>query len=239
MEIDIFNTPRDMHRAFTERLKKMLSEKERIAMALSGGSTPKSLFDYWAQLPKGEIDWNTICFFWGDERCVPPTDDESNYKMARERLFDFVPVLAGNIFRIHGETVPEMEAERYGDLIGRELETVDGIPSFDIIMLGMGDDGHTASIFPHEIRLWESPLNCVAATHPVTKQRRISLSGRVINAAKQVCFLVTGENKAAKVKEITAQPAESAKKYPAALVRPVSGNLCWFLDKAAGKLLVQ
>ncbi|WP_019538746.1 6-phosphogluconolactonase [Proteiniphilum acetatigenes] len=237
MEIQIFKTKDDLNHTFTEQIKEIISEKERVTVALSGGSTPKSLFDYWAQLPKGEIDWKKVRFFWGDERCVPPSDDESNYKMTKEHLFDLVPVPNENIFRIHGENDPGSEAVRYGKLLTGELETTNGVPSFDILMLGMGDDGHTASIFPHEITLWDSPENCVTATHPVSGQRRVSLSGKVINAAKNVFFLVTGENKADKVKEIIEQPDQAGKKYPAALVQPDSGNLYWFLDHGASKSL--
>lgn len=237
MEIQIFKTKDDLNYTFTERIKEIISEKERVTFALSGGSTPKSLFDYWAQLPKDEIDWKKVRFFWGDERCVPPSDDESNYKMTKEHLFDFVPVPNENIFRILGENDPGSEAVRYGKLLTGELETTNGVPSFDVLMLGMGDDGHTASIFPHEITLWDSPENCVTATHPVSGQRRVSLSGKVINAAKNVFFLVTGENKADKVKEIIEQPDQTGKKYPAALVQPDSGNLYWFLDHGASKSL--
>ena len=238
MEINIFKTKYALYQDFTGRLKEIVSGKEVVTVALSGGSTPKSLFDYWAQLPKGEIEWEKIKFFWGDERCVPPTNNESNYKMTKEHLFDFVVVPDKNIFRIWGENDPEWEAERYGKLLDRELETVNGVPSFDIMMLGMGDDGHTASIFPHGMApFWNSPENCVATIHPLSGQKRVSLSGKVINAAKNIFFLITGENKANKVKEIAEQPNQAREKYPAALVQPDSGNLYWFLDSEAGKLL--
>lgn len=239
MNIEIFKTKDDLNKAFTDRLKEVISKKDTVTIALSGGSTPKLLFDYWAQLPKGEINWSKIRFFWGDERCVPPTDNESNYKMTKQHLFDWVPIPEENIFRIQGENDPESEARRYGELLNHELETTVGIPSFDILMLGMGDDGHTASIFPHEIMFWHSPQNCMVANHPLSGQQRVSLSGKVINAAKNVFFLVTGENKAEKVKEIIEQPDSAKEKYPAALVQPESGNLLWFLDCEAAKLLPQ
>lgn len=237
MEIQIFTTKEEMNQTFTQKVKEVMSEKDIATIALSGGSTPKSLFDYWAKLPAGEIDWTKVKFFWGDERCVPPTDDESNYKMTKEHLFDHVPVPDENIFRIQGELDPDLEAERYGELLNRELETANGIPSFDILILGMGDDGHTASIFPHEIVFWHEPQNCITAIHPVSGQKRVSLSGKVINAAREVFFLVTGENKAEKVQEIIEQPDRAKEKYPAALVQPESGNLYWFLDEEAAKLL--
>lgn len=237
MDIQIFETQDDLNQAFTGKVKEIASGKKTVTIALSGGSTPKSLFDYWAQLQEDEIDWKKFRFFWGDERCVPPSEDESNYKMTKEHLFDFIPVPDENIFRIYGEEDPVSEAERYSELLNEELETANGIPSFDILMLGMGDDGHTASIFPHEIIFWHSPHNCITANHPVSGQQRVSLSGKVINAAGHVFFLVTGENKADKVKEIIEQPDDSREKYPAALVQPDSGNLHWFLDQKAAKLL--
>jgi len=237
MEIQIFTSLQDLNRTFTDRLKEILAEKEIVTIALSGGSTPKSLFDYWATLPAQEIDWTKIKFFWGDERCVPPTHEESNYKMTKEHLFDFVQVPKGNIYRIFGENDPATEAKRYSKTLQHELETVNGIPSFDIMMLGMGDDGHTASIFPHQIDLWHSEDLCVTATHPVSGQIRVSVSGKVINAARNVVFLVTGENKAHKVEEIISHPDQAAKKYPAALVQPDSENLFWLLDEQAAQKL--
>lgn len=237
MEIQIFATSQDLNQTFTKWLKEILNKKDKITLALSGGSTPKSLFDYWSELPESEIDWTKIKLFWGDERCVPPTDDESNFKMTNEHLFNNIQVPKENIFRIRGENNPDKEAEAYGNLLNHEVEVINGVPSFDIIILGMGDDGHTASIFPHEIELWNSGKNCVVATHPQTGQKRVSLTGKVINAAQNVAFLVTGENKADKLREIIEQPEKSEKKYPAALVQPESGNLLWFLDKKAAQKL--
>jgi len=237
MNIQIFNTTDELSRSFTEWLKGLLEEKREITIALSGGSTPKSLFDYWASLPEGEIEWEKIKFFWGDERCVSPYHEESNYKMTKQHLFVFVPVPEENIFRMMGENDPAAEADRYGELLQDELVNHRGVPVFDIVMLGMGDDGHTASIFPHQMALWESNASCVTATHPVSGQRRISITGKVINAARNVVFLVTGANKAEKVKEIVTLPEEAAKKYPAARVQPESGNLYWFMDQQASQKL--
>ncbi|QRX64560.1 6-phosphogluconolactonase [Dysgonomonadaceae bacterium zrk40] len=233
MNIQIFQSTDALCRAFTQWLKELLIEKGTITIALSGGSTPKSLFDYWAALPGGEIDWKRVKFFWGDERCVPPTHEESNYRMTKIHLFDRIAVPEENIFRMHGENDPSEEAVRYGRLLQQELESENSTPTFDIVMLGMGDDGHTASIFPHQMELWDSETNCVAATHPVSGQQRVSLTGRVINAARNVAFLVTGSNKADKVQEIVSKPEVAEKKYPAARVQPESGNLYWFIDRQA------
>ena len=233
MEIQIFSSLNELNKSFTEWFKEVDSSGKQITVALSGGSTPKSIFSYWSSLPEGEIDWTKIKFFWGDERCVAPEDSESNFKMTKEHLFNNINIPKENIFRIKGENNPTDEAKRYGELLNSELEQQNGTPVFDIVILGMGDDGHTASIFPHEIELWNNENNCVTATHPDSGQIRVSLTGKVINAAKNVVFLVTGSNKADKVKEIIEQPEVAEKKYPAALVQPDSDNLYWYLDEAA------
>ena len=238
MDIQIYNSLQSLNESFTEWFKEIIDENDYITVALSGGSTPKSLFNYWSTLPSGEINWNKVKFFWGDERCVPPNDSDSNYKMTKDHLFDNIEIPKGNIFRIMGENNPTEEAKRYSDLLNKELEVRNNVPTFDIVILGMGDDGHTASIFPHEIELWNSDYNCVAATHPDSGQKRVSITGKVINSAKNVAFLVTGDNKAEKVKEIIENPEESEKKYPAALVQPDSDNLCWYLDEKAASLIM-
>lgn len=208
-----------------------------VSLALSGGNTPKALFDLWATEYRDKIDWQRIRFFWGDERCVSPNDEQSNYKMTKEHLFTHLPIDESQIFRIKGENNPADEAERYSQVLRNELALQNGIPSFDIVMLGMGDDGHTASIFPHQIDLWDSPKICVLGTHPESGQIRVSLSGTTINAAKNVAFLVTGVNKAQKIKEIIYNHEKAKKMYPAAKVAPTNGNLLWFIDKDAAALL--
>ena len=237
MEIKIFDTKEELNRSFTDYLKEILKDRERVTIALSGGSTPKSLFDHWAENHKNDIDWKSIFLFWGDERCVPPTDEQSNYKMTKEHLLDHVPIPERNIFRIKGENDPMAEAERYSTLLQMEVEIVNTVPSFDLVILGLGDDGHTASIFPQEIELWKSDNICVVGTHPDSGQKRVSLSGKVINRAQRVAFLVTGATKAKKVKEIVESRKEVKNIYPAAKVKPVTGSLVWFLDKDAAKLL--
>ena len=152
--------------------------------------------------------------------------------MTVTHLLSKVAIPAENIHRILGENDPQEEAVRYGALLQEKLTVTNGIPQFDLVILGMGDDGHTASIFPHEIDLWDNEQNCVVAIHPDSGQRRVSLTGKVINNALEVAFLVTGESKREKVKEIINQE-DSAKDYPASLVQPTTGNLVWFLDKAA------
>lgn len=238
MDILIYENLEELNASFTEWMKNLLEENGRLTISLSGGSTPKSLFDYWSENHANDIDWDSTFFFWGDERCVPPADDQSNYKMTKDHLLSHVPIPEKNIFRIKGENDPEKEAERYSNLLEVEVDMENNIPAFDIVILGMGDDGHTASIFPHEMELWNSEEYCVVGTHPDSGQKRVSLSGTTINNARNIAFLVTGAGKAEKVKEIVGGGENVEDKYPAAKVDPVSGNLFWFLDQAAAKLLV-
>src|SRR5690606_18391122 len=202
--------------------------------ALSGGSTPKIVFDQLAEKYAHAIAWDRIHLYWGDERCVPPTDEQSNYKMTVDHLISKIDIPQGNIHRILGEAEPAQEALRYAGLLDSKLARRGDSPQLDLVILGMGDDGHTASIFPHQIELWEAPQHCVVATHPDSGQKRVSLNGRTINAAKAVAFLVTGKSKAKKVKSVVEGERPI---FPASLVRPESGKLVWFLDREAASLL--
>lgn len=203
-------------------------------IALSGGSTPKSVFDFLAVNFKSTIEWSKIHFFWGDERCVPPSHEESNYLMTYKRLFSKIEIPEKNIFRIEGEREPELEVVRYSDIILQNIPLVNNIPSFDLIMLGLGEDGHTASIFPDRIDLIDTKSICEAAVHPVTLQKRITLTGNVINNSKKVLFLITGSSKN-KIVDTILNKKEGFEKLPASYIRPVNGELIWLLDKDAGK----
>ncbi|MTI39929.1 6-phosphogluconolactonase [Fulvivirga lutimaris] len=231
MEIKVYKDKQEVAREFSEYLASRIKSNKNYTVALSGGSTPKIVFDYLAVHFK-DLNWSNVHFYWGDERCVPPTHEESNYKMTVDHLLSKISIPEENIHRVLGENEPKAEASRYDDLLVKNLKEADGIPQFDLVILGMGGDGHTASIFPHEIELWDSSRNCEVAIHPDSGQRRVSLTGRVINNAKEVAFLVTGADKKEKVTSILAQDAAS-KDYPASLVQPKSGNLIWFLDEAA------
>lgn len=222
--VHLYNTRTELNEGFTAFMLRLLEDKPLITVALSGGSTPQSLFDYWATERRGDIPWHKIRFYWGDERCVPPSDEMSNYGMTKKHLLDPVGMPAGNIFRIIGENDPQAEAARYGSILP---------DAFDLIMLGLGEDGHTASIFPGSIQLWDSPANCVVAAHPDTGMLRVSFTGKVINSAHYVAFLATGKSKAGKVDAILRHPSADAVRYPAARVAPSSGKLYWFLDKEA------
>lgn len=232
MEVKIYKDKTAVAKQFSSYFFDVIKGASSFHMALSGGSTPKLIFDVLAAEYGNQIDWSKIHFYWGDERCVKPTDAQSNYKMTVDHLFSKIDVPKDNIHRVLGENDPKGEAMRYANLLEINLDRIDTIPQFDLVLLGMGDDGHTASIFPHEIDLWNSKDHCVVATHPDSGQKRVSINGKVINKAKEVAFLVTGSGKAEKVDEIHNRKGEY-KKYPAALVNPESGNLIWFMDEDA------
>ena len=234
MELNISSTKQDTAESFTDYLVQLIKANDSLHVALSGGSTPKIVFDELASrnLPKGE--WEKVHFYWGDERCVPPDDSESNYRMTDEHLLSRIEIPEENIHRIKGEEQPRQEAERYSKLLKDNIPEVDGLPRFDLIILGMGDDGHTASIFPYEIGLWNADQFCEVAEHPDSGQKRVTLTGRIINHAANVAFLVTGEGKAEKVEQIIDKTGDY-KAYPASLVNPYKGRLVWFLDEAAAQ----
>lgn len=218
---------------FAEFLKKdIVSKKGNYTIALSGGSTPKVLFEILAKDFSQSIPWDRVHLYWGDERCVPPDHEESNFLMTQKSLLGPLKLPKANIHRIKGEDDPKVEANRYAQEINQTVES----SSFDMVMLGMGEDGHTASIFPDRMEYLSDPNTCVVATHPESGQKRVSLTGTVINKAQKVCFLVTGENKAEKLKEIVHQTGQY-ESYPASFIMPQSGELYWFVDHPAASKL--
>ena len=232
MDLRIKDTKQQVAEEFSYFFKELCADKKEVNVALSGGSTPKIVFDQLASEYNSQIDWSKVHFYWGDERCVAPTDEESNYKMTVTHLLSKIDIPEANIHRILGEADPEEEAKRYTNVLRDNLPSLNGIPRFDLVILGMGDDGHTASIFPHQIELWEMPESCRVATHPESGQKRITITGKVINAAETIAFLVTGASKKEKVSLIVNE-LEDYKKFPASLVAPKEGELTWFLDKDA------
>jgi 6-phosphogluconolactonase len=206
------------------------------SIALSGGSTPRKVFEHIALHYKHQVNWQKVQVFWSDERCVDPENEESNYRMAKESLLDKVPIPTENIFRIHGEADPLSEADRYSDIIRQHVLTQNNIPQFDLMMLGLGDDGHTASIFPDNLALFGSEKLIEVAENPYSKQKRITVTGKIINSARTVVFLATGDSKA----EMVARIIERKKgwdKLPASMVNPGEGKLVWLLDEPAANKL--
>ncbi|NAS11689.1 6-phosphogluconolactonase [Poritiphilus flavus] len=236
MDVKVSRSKEAVAAYFSEYLAHLIRKQGETHIALSGGSTPKIVFDLLAEEYKDSINWSDVHLYWGDERCVPPDDDQSNYKMTVTHLLSKIEIPEDNIHRILGETEPEAEADRYGELLSNFLPEANELPQFDLVILGMGDDGHTASVFPHEIQLWDSEKNCEVAIHPESGQRRVTITGKLINNAREVAFLVTGGSKAEKVKAIL-HKEKDYEQYPAALVNPQSGKLYWFLDSEAAKLV--
>lgn len=235
MNKKVFDTPQEVAKAFAEHFADLINNQKQLTVALSGGSTPKILFDLLAER-HADLDWTKVHFYWGDERCVPPDDSDSNYKMTVDHLLSKIDMPAENIHRVLGETNPVTEAMNYSRQIKENLPAVNELPQFDLIILGMGGDGHTASIFPHEIELLNSDGICEVATHPESGQKRITLTGRVINNAREICFLVTGAGKAEKVDEIF-HKTDDWESYPASHIKPYEGELIWWMDRAAASLI--
>lgn len=233
--IKVFNSRNLLSDFFAKEILKkldLIDEGNFLSIAFSGGSTPKNVFEFISSNYKDKIPWERIKIFWSDERCVPPDDDESNYKMAFDSLIKNISIPEENIFRIFGETDPSEEEMRYKFVLKGNIPLINKIPSFDIMMLGLGDDGHTASIFPNNISLFNSDEICLNTKHPESGQERITLTGKVINNSKNIYFFVTGKKKSKIVKEILNED-NSNKIYPASLVEPTNGNLYWLLDKGA------
>ena len=225
--------PAEVALAFTHRLQQRLQgRQEAFHLALSGGSTPQLLFELWASDFADAIDWQQLHFWWGDERCVPPDDPDSNFGVAHSKFLDPCSVNPANIHRMLGEQNPSDEARRYAGELRTHLNLRNGWPAFDLVLLGMGTDGHTASLFPDRMDLWESEETCAAVKHPESGQSRVTLTGPVLNLATEVAFLVTGESKRPWVERLMAQDKSSQAPFPAAKVQPV-GDLAYFLDKAA------
>jgi len=231
-ELRIFEDKQKTAEQFAIHFKNLAEQNDPFHVALSGGTTPKILFAHLAKVYKKTIDWNKIHFWWGDERCVPPYDDDSNFKTTRESLFDNIKIDKHNIHRVLGESIPDVEAKRYSARITELLPSENGLPVFDLIILGMGDDGHTVSIFPHQMRLLEDTKVCSVSRHPNSGQNRITLTGKVVNNAKEVAFLVTGESKKDKVAQIIKRTGDY-KEYPASYIEPTHGSLYWYLDQDA------
>lgn len=216
----------------------------QFSVALSGGSTPRALYSLLAASEfAARVDWSRLHVFWGDERCVPPDDPESNYRMARQALLDHAPIPLSNVHRIPCEQGPRQAAAAYeqtlhawfsGGSAGRRVES--DLPRFDLILLGMGEDGHTASLFPGAAALGERTRWVVAYKVVTLGAWRVTLTPLVINAAAHVMFLVSGANKAEKLRQVLTGPYRPDE-LPAQIVRPTRGHLVWWVDAAAASAL--
>ncbi|MGC1449046.1 MAG: 6-phosphogluconolactonase [Candidatus Sulfotelmatobacter sp.] len=242
MNLRILTTPQELFAAAAEEVVRASTEAVarcgRFTIVLSGGSTPKSLFNLLATNARTTLPWDRMFFFWGDERHVPPSDPDSNYRMAEETMLSKIPVPAGNVFRIPAENPDAAAAaEAYEQTLRKFFGLEPGqVPRFDLILLGMGPDGHTASLFPGTAALQEKSRLVVANWVEKLKTSRLSLTLPVLNAAACVAFLVSGTDKASVLKCVLEDEAPG-EQYPAKLVRPRDGKLIWLVDRAAASEL--
>jgi 6-phosphogluconolactonase len=224
--------------AFIGLAQKSVKMSGRFTVALSGGSTPKGLYSLLASPGyKERVPWNSVYLFWGDERCVPPDHPESNFRMVQESLLSKVDIPRENIHRMAGEKEPEKAAAEYEETLRSFFQvSTDELPRFDLILLGIGEDGHTASLFPGSDALNEMKRLVVACYVEKLQAYRLTLTLPVLNDAAAIVFLVTGENKAAAVKRAL-EPEPGEPLIPAAKIRPVNGQLSWLItEDAAAKL---
>jgi len=235
-DLFIFKSPEDLANNFADQLMSWVESHSGkvFNLAISGGKTPDLLFTSLASKYSNSKIWQKVHFWWVDERMVPTNNPESNFGVANSLLFSKIYIPEENIHRIKGENTPENEALSYSSQIQEKLPSQNGWPVFDLILLGMGDDGHTASIFPDQMHLLDSRHICELAAQPFSGQRRVTLTGKAIINASKVCFLITGSNKAERLGEIWHNP-EKAKLLPAAQIHLTNGNLLWFVDEQAAK----
>jgi 6-phosphogluconolactonase len=244
----IFPDPIELYAAACQQILRAggqaIARQGYFALVLAGGSTPQGVYRLLGQ-KRSDLDWSRVHFFWGDERCVPPDHPDSNYRMVREAMLAILPVPQENIHRIEAELTPEQAARAYEEQIREFYRQVlrkrglragsSPIPSFDLILLGMGDDGHTASLFPGMPALAESQRWVTAVEHnqpPPPLVDRVTLTLPLINTAQEVVIFVAGRSKAARLEQVFA--GRSDPPLPVQLVQPVLENLTWMVDQAAG-----
>jgi 6-phosphogluconolactonase len=239
-EVRIFDDGDELMRAAAEAIvsdaARAVEERGRFDWALAGGSTPRALYRLLADDPyRARLPWNAIHFYWGDERHVPPDHADSNYRMAREAMLDRVPVPAENVHRIPAELPDAEAAAKEYEATLRSIFTVaaGGWPRFDLVQLGLGAEGHTASLFPGSPLLAERARWVAAPWVEAQQTFRITLTPPVLNHARRAMFLVSGEEKAAALHAVLQGPREPAV-YPAQIV---VGNRLWLVDRAAARLL--
>jgi 6-phosphogluconolactonase len=220
--------------AFIAAGRAAIAERGAFAVALSGGNTPRAAYELLAADPlRTSLPWSDVFIYFGDERCVPPDDERSNYRMAREAFLDAIPIPEANVARMHGEIDPGLAANEYASILRADLGAN---PRFDLIMLGLGEDGHTASLFPGIAQNVEENSLVEAAYAQSQGMWRVTVTPKLINAARRVVFAVEGVAKAHALAAVYEGPRDPLT-YPAQLVQPSSGELTWLVDEAAASLL--
>lgn len=233
---DLERLSRHAANLFVEQAARSIAERGRFLAALNGGSTPNRLFQLLASDYRAQVDWSKIHVFWGDERCVPPEDAGSSYGQARDLLLSRVPIPESNIHRIKGELEPVDASRDYSHILKEFASQPLDWPRFDLVYLGMGEDGHTASLFPG------SPVSVSEPTLPVTAHyqdrpaNRVTLTQLVFNSARMVVFMATGEKKAITLAEVLSD-RYNPEHYPAQRIDPKDGELIWLVDEGTASNL--
>jgi 6-phosphogluconolactonase len=219
-------------RIFSQQARQSIDDRGRFLVALNGGSTPERLFQLLVADPLKNVNWDKTHVFWGDERCVPPGDAESNYGQARGLLLGRVDIPDGNIHRIRGELSPQEASKEYVHVLGEFASPPLEWPHFDLVLLGMGEDGHTASLFPGSPLTTSGPVMAVTAHYQDRPAERVTFTPMVINSARLVLFMAVGANKAQTLSKVLVGP-HLPELYPAQRIKPIDGELVWLVDEAA------
>jgi len=236
----VLDDPEAVARAGADRFvataQRAIAANGRFSVALSGGSTPKRTYQILADQPyRDALDWARVHIFFGDERCVPPDDEQSNYRMAREAMLSHVPIPEANIHRMRGE-LDSAEAGRLYETELRAFFAGAGWPRLDFVMLGMGDDGHTASLFPGTTALRETHAWVTSNWVEKLNTHRITLTIPALNHAAHVALLINGAGKTERLVEVLRGPHEP-ERLPVQFIKPLDGSIEWILDKAAAARL--
>lgn len=238
MKLNVFSTEEEVLQRLADYFitvaQQSISANGSFSVALSGGSSPKKLYELLASIYKDNIDWNKAYFFFGDERYVPSTDPESNYLMAKKALFDPLAIAEKQIFPVDTSLGPEMAARKYAEVIQNFFKG--GEIRFDLVLLGLGDNSHTASLFPNTPVLHDEIQSVKEVYLEDKKVYRITLNAPLINQAHHIAFLVYGEGKAEAVRHVI-EDSTDINNFPAQLIKPADGELKWFLDEAAASKL--
>jgi 6-phosphogluconolactonase len=238
MKLNIFNTENEVLAAlaayFVQVANESVTKQGKFSVALSGGSSPKKLYELLASSFKNDVQWDKVYFFFGDERNVPQTHPDSNYLMAKKALFDPLNINTSNVFPVDTSLDPKDAAQRYEAEIEAFFE--DEEQSFDLILLGLGDNSHTASLFPHTPVLHDRTPGVKEVFLQDQQVYRITLNAPLINEAQHIAFLVYGQAKAIAVHHVL-EDDEDIEEYPAQLIEPIVGEIQWFLDHDAASML--
>jgi 6-phosphogluconolactonase len=240
MSLNIFNTEEEVLQAlaghFVAVANEAISARGKFSVALSGGNSPKKLYELLASTYHDKVDWEKVYFFFGDERNVPQTDKDSNYLMAKMALFIPLMIDADHVFAVDTSLSPADAAKKYEEEI-EEFFDEDEM-SFDLVLLGLGDNSHTASLFPHTPVLHDRTPGVKDVFLPDQQVYRITLNAPMINEARHIAFLVYGEGKAIAVHHVL-EDDEDIEEYPAQLIEPITGEIQWFMDDAAASMLTE